>query len=404
MHILYNIETLINKLLTEASIICIQFSNPRMIKTTKATIRPVTIKKQLHYQINLHAGTQSRDINISPETLSAQVEQLLTLDFKQGIIQTLHANYHLLSSKKGKITILKKAISTPPDTTLNQALTHNRKKNYLLQEGTPIPFLIELGIMNAEGKVLVKKYDKFKQINRFLEMVHDCLGALNLSKPMHIVDFGCGKSYLTFALYHYFANIQGLSLKIVGLDLKTEVIEQCSILAKKLKFKHLSFFVNDIEHYETNDPIDMVVALHACNTATDAALEKAIQWNVKVILAVPCCQHELYNQIKNTDLDPILKHGIIKERIAALTTDALRAQLLEILGYKTQILEFIDMEHTPKNLLIRAIKNPSAPKSHITQKLISEYQVITALLKLEPDLGKRLAKHLKNISCSNTSG
>jgi SAM-dependent methyltransferase len=387
---LYNIETLISKLLAEASIICIQFSNPRMVKTSTATIRPVTIKNQLKYQITLQKDSQSRNINIASENLWSQIEQLLTLDFKQAIIQTLHAHYHLLSSKKGKITILKKSIATPLNANIDYPLTHNRKKNYLLQEGSPIPFLIELGIMNAEGKVLVKKYDKFKQINRFLEMVHDCLPTLDLAKQIHIVDFGCGKSYLTFALYHYFANIHNLSLKIVGLDLKIEVIEHCSALARKLKFNHLSFLVHDIEHYHTEDPIDMVVALHACNTATDAAIEKAIQWNSKVILAVPCCQHELYNQIKNKELNPLLKHGIIKERIAALTTDALRAQLLEILGYKTQILEFIDMEHTPKNLLIRAIKNPYAAQSHVTQKLISEYKTIIALLNLEPNLGKRL--------------
>lgn len=186
-------------------------------------------------------------------------------------------------------------------------------------------------------------------------------------------------------------------LKIIGLDLKIDVIEKCTALAKKLNFNDLSFLVNDIEHYDTKDPIDIVVALHACNTATDAALEKAVQWNAKVILAVPCCQHELYNQIQNKELHPLLKHGIIKERIAALTTDALRAQILEILGYKTQILEFIDMEHTPKNLLIRAIKNPSKPKANITQKLISQYQTITSLLKLEPNLETRLAKYIQNI-------
>ncbi len=395
MYKFYNIETLIHTLLAEAAIICIQFSKPKMIKPSKAIIRPLIIKKKLHYQISLQEGTQSRDINIAPETLSTQIEHLLTVNFKQAIIQTPQANYHLLSSKKGKITILKKAISNSPDTVFNARLTHNRKKNYLLPEGTPIPFLIELGIMNSEGKVLLKKYDKFKQINRFLEMVQDCLGTLDLKKTIHIVDFGCGKSYLTFALYHYFANIHNLSLKIVGLDLKTEVIEHCSTLAKKLNFNHLSFLVNDIEHYDTKDPIDMVVSLHACNTATDAAIEKAVQWNSAVILAVPCCQHELYNQIQNKELNPLLKHGIIKERIAALTTDALRAHLLEILGYKTQILEFIDMEHTPKNLLIRAIKNPFNHKAQGIQKLIAEYQVITALLKLKPDLEKRLEKYLK---------
>jgi len=391
----YTLEELLNTLAGQATLSHIQFQKPRTTTLTKASIRPILIQNQLHYQITTQVNTQSLHVNLTQTDLISHVIQLMNTGFKQAILYTQDSEYHVLTNNKGKITILKKPVSETLIENSNTPLPHNRKKNYILQDGIPIPFLIELGIMNTAGKVLAKKYDKFKQINRFLDMIQDCLPALDLTQRIHIVDFGCGKSYLTFALYHYLANIHQLSLKVVGLDLKSEVIKDCSLLAQKLGFNDLSFFVNDIEHYHSEEPIDMVVVLHACNTATDAALEKAVQWKAKVILAVPCCQHELYNQIKNNELYPLFKHGIIKERIAALTTDALRAQLLEILGYKTQILEFIDMEHTPKNLLIRAIRYNTVQNTHHLKKLIAEYRTITTLLNVNPDLGQRFKEELE---------
>lgn len=257
----------------------------------------------------------------------------------------------------------------------------------MLEEGEPVPFLVELGIMNEQGKVLARKYDKFKQINRFLEMVEDILPSLPDSRPITIVDFGCGKSYLTFALYHYLAVQERRVLNVVGLDLKADVIEHCSTLAKKLEYQNLRFLVGDIADYDELEQVDMVVTLHACDAATDAALEKAVRWNAQVILSVPCCQHELFSQVKNDALSPLLSHGILKERFSALATDAIRAKLLDLMGYKTQLLEFIDLEHTPKNILIRAVKGSSGNRDQLWQ----EYTAFRDLLSASPYLEKACA-------------
>ncbi|MOA01172.1 23S rRNA methyltransferase A [compost metagenome] len=265
----------------------------------------------------------------------------------------------MLISKKFKVSILTKSPSKKeePD------LAHNRRKRYVLEDGEPVPFLVELGIMNREGKVLAKRYDKFRQINRFLEMVEDVLADLPTGRPLTIVDFGCGKSYLTFALYHYLTVRKKRELNIIGLDLKADVIEHCNELAAKIGYDHLKFLVGDIAEYDELDQVDMVITLHACDTATDAALEKAVRWGASVILSVPCCQHELFAQIENEVMSPMLSHGILKERFSALATDAIRAKLLDMMGYSSQLLEFIDMENTPKNILIRAVKSSGGDNS-----------------------------------------
>ena len=223
-----------------------------------------------------------------------------------------------------------------------------------------MPFLVDLGVMTAEGRVVHARYDKFRQINRFLEFIEDILPALPRDRELTILDFGCGKSYLTFAVYYYLRECWGLDVRIIGLDLKRDVIRRCSELGRKYGYEKLTFLEGDIAGYEGCSQVDMVVTLHACDTATDHALYKAVKWNAKVILSVPCCQHELNAQIQNDVLAPVLKYGLLKERIAALVTDGLRAELLEQQGYDTQILEFIDMEHTPKNILIRAVKRKDA--------------------------------------------
>jgi SAM-dependent methyltransferase len=265
----------------------------------------------------------------------------------------------------------------------------------LLQEGVPVPFLVELGVMNKQGKVFPQKRDKFRQINRFLEMVEDTLIHFEPSSEMQIIDFGCGKAYLTFALYHYLKWIKKYPFKIVGLDLKKEVIEMCQKLARQFNYQDLEFVFGDINHYQASNRIDMVISLHACDTATDAILEKAIHWGAKVILSVPCCQHELFSQVKNPLLIPILKHGILKERFAALATDAARAQLLEVFGYQTQLLEFIDIEHTPKNILIRAIKTNSG----LNEAAWKSYLSFKQSLQIDPSLERRLIQELKNMPC-----
>lgn len=237
-----------------------------------------------------------------------------------------------------------------------QALAHNRTKHYILEEGKPVDFLVGLGVQTPDGRVTRARFDKFRQINRYLEFIEDVIDELPKDRTIRIIDFGCGKSYLTFAMYYYLHELQHRDIQVTGLDLKTDVIKHCNELAEKLGYDRLKFERGDISTYEGTDVADMVVTLHACDLATDYALDKAVKWGARVILAVPCCQHELNRQIKCDPLKPVLKYGIIKERVAALLTDALRANLLEQQGYETQILEFIDMEHTPKNLLIRAVK------------------------------------------------
>ena len=232
----------------------------------------------------------------------------------------------------------------------------HKNQRYILEEGIPVPFLVELGVQTKDGAIVHAKYDKFRQINRFLEFIEDVLPKLDKNKETRIIDFGCGKSYLTFAMYYYLKVLKGYPVRITGLDLKTDVIEHCSRLAKKFGYESLEFLHGDIASYEGTDEVDMVVTLHACDTATDYALEKAVRWNAKVILSVPCCQHEVNKQMESELFAPVFHYGIIKERMAALYTDALRAEVLEAMGYRVQILEFIDMEHTPKNLLIRAVK------------------------------------------------
>ena len=265
-------------------------------------------------------------------------------------------------------------------------LSHNRKKRYILDEGTMVPFLVDLGVQTKEGKIVNSRYDKFRQINRFLEFIEDILPKLDKDRENTILDFGCGKSYLTFAMYHYLKELKGYPVRIIGLDLKEDVIKKCNDLAKRYGYEKLTFSTGDIASYEGVDQVDMVVTLHACDTATDFAMEKAVRWGAKVILSVPCCQHELNAQMENEFYKPIFQYGLIKERMAALYTDALRAQILESVGYRTQILEFIDMEHTPKNILIRAVKqgNPKDNKK--------ELEAIMKELQIEPTLYKLLIK------------
>ncbi|MGZ7444566.1 class I SAM-dependent methyltransferase [Paenibacillus sp. TH7-28] len=376
-----SLQSLAGQLAEQASLITATISGRRKLSETeysKVQIKPVELKQRLHYQFAYHYPNKVIHRNIPAESFADELMKLFAETFRQGLLCTAEADYQVLISKKFKVTILKKAPSRKPLGTL----THNRRKQYVLEEGTPVPFLVELGIMNAEGKVLAKKYDKFRQINRFLEMVQDVLPNLPQGRPLTIVDFGCGKSYLTFALYHYLAVQQQRKLKIVGLDLKADVIEHCGALARKLNYDDLRFLVGDIADYDELSEVDMVVTLHACDTATDAALEKAVRWNAVVILSVPCCQHELYNQVDSPVLEPLLGHGILKERFSALATDAIRAKLLDVMGYKTQLLEFIDMEHTPKNILIRAVKSPGGD----TDKLWQEYAAFRDFLSAAPYL------------------
>ncbi len=288
----------------------------------------------------------------------------------------------VLVSKKGKMTLKKKMVQQQGK---EQVLAHNRTKQYILQDGKPVDFLVGLGVQSPEGKVTKAKYDKFRQINRYLEFIEDVLHKLPKDRTIRIIDFGCGKSYLTFAMYYYLHVLQGRDIQVTGLDLKKDVIDHCNKLAEQLGYDKLHFEHGDIASYTGADAVDMVVTLHACDTATDYAIAKAIGWNARVIMVVPCCQHEVNKQIHNQLLKPVLKYGMIKERVSALLTDAMRANLMEQAGYDTQILEFIDMEHTPKNLLIRAVRAEgmrSRGNSSDIRELTEQLQVELTLQKL----------------------
>lgn len=332
-------------------------SNPRSREHfLKLTVRPVLLKGALKFQIEEFTEKQAFQKNLDKEEAVAYLTDQLEQHYRNGEAEDSAGTMNLLVSKKGTVTIKRKKKAERITPTPTALLSHNRKKRYVLEEGIPVPFLIDLGVMTQEGTVVKAKFDKFRQINRFLEFVEDVLPQLDRSRENVIVDFGCGKSYLTFAMYYYLKELKGYPVRIIGLDLKKDVIALCNRLSEKFGFEHLHFYHGDIAGYEGLDRVDMVVTLHACDTATDFALEKAIRWGAKVILSVPCCQHELNGQIDSELLRPVLKYGILKERMAALITDGIRAELLEAAGYRTQILEFIDMEHTPKNLLIRAVK------------------------------------------------
>ena len=354
----------------------------------KICARPMLKNKSLLFQIEEYTKTQVFHKNLTAGDAGSYLTGKLSSDtssqtasFKNALVETQSFTANVLVSKKGTITIKKKMNASAKQPKIS--LSHNRKKKYILEEGIPVPFLIDLGVMTQNGNIVNAHYDKFRQINRFLEYIEDILPSLPTGLELRILDFGCGKSYLTFAIYYYLKVLKGYPVRITGLDLKEDVIRHCNELAVKYGYDKLEFLCGDIAYYDGCSQVDMVVTLHACDTATDYALAKAVGWGAKVILSVPCCQHELNKQIKNDLLSPVLHYGILKERMAALMTDGLRAQILEANGYRTQILEFIDMAHTPKNLLIRAVYNGHCAdnKAQINE-LLAAFDVNPTLYRL----------------------
>ncbi len=341
------LQKILNKDLQQ--IILSNSRNPEQIQKVK--IRPVLIRDELLFQETRYKGTQVFHENYTAAQMTDGICAALQEQFRQGEFTAKSLQATALVSKKGK----------------------------------PVDFLVGLGVQTPDGRVTKARFDKFRQINRYLEFIEDVINELPTDRTIRIIDFGCGKSYLTFAMYYYLHELQHRDIQVTGLDLKTDVIKHCNELAEKLGYDRLKFERGDISTYEGTDVADMVVTLHACDLATDYALDKAVKWGARVILAVPCCQHELNRQIKCDSLKPVLKYGIIKERIAALLTDALRANLLEQQGYETQILEFIDMEHTPKNLLIRAVKKGSMLPKHST-----DIRTVEEMLHVMPTLDKLL--------------
>ena len=339
----------------------------RKEEVSKVRVRPLLLQEKLVFQVEEFRGKQAFHQNLMKDEAYEYLQNAMSDTFRQMELASAKGSAQILVSKNGKMTgkvkkncpVKGQAKIQAPSTLLD----HNRKKKYVLEEGKPIPFLQDLGVMTADGRIVHSRYDKFRQINRFLEFVQDILPKLPKGREINIIDFGCGKSYLTFAMYYYLKELNGFDIRVIGLDLKQDVIDHCNQLARKYGFEKLAFYHGDIASYEGVDQVDMVVTLHACDTATDYALAKAVRWNASVILSVPCCQHELNRQMKNDMLEPVLQYGLLKERMAALYTDGIRAEILENHGYRTQILEFIDMEHTPKNVLIRAVKEGKGKKN-----------------------------------------
>ena len=346
---------------------------------SKVKIRPILLKDKFIYQATETVGPKVLHTNYERQELIEYIGELMEERFMQLQWEGQYEDGLVLVSKKGHLTTKVKRHACKKE---QAALEHNRRKKYLLAEGTAVPFLVDLGVMTPQGKIVSTKYDKFRQINRFLEFIEDILPRLDRGRELTILDFGCGKSYLTFAMYYYLRQLRHFDVRIIGLDLKEDVIQHCNELAQSYGYEKLKFYTGDIASYEGVRQVDMVVTLHACDTATDYALAKAVYWGAKVILSVPCCQHGLNGQIRNEMLSPVLSYGILKERMAALITDGLRAQLLEGVGYETQILEFVDMEHTPKNLLIRGVYTGKKKNLEKTRRCIEELHLNPTLARL----------------------
>lgn len=349
-------------------------------------INKIDIKNEIIYQFECKQDKKVYHMNVDSSDFLEKILEFIE-EYKNIVIFTKEYDYNILISKKGKVTI-KRVNGTKDDITVK----HNKVKKYIIPENEKCDFLIYLNIMNENGRVYDKKRDKYKQINKFLEIVENSLKDLPNDKVINIIDFGCGKAYLTFALYYYLVKVKEYRVNIVGLDIKDDVIEFCNKVSNDLGYDKLRFVNDTIQNYDVDDTIDMIVTLHACDIATDYALIKAINNNVKVILSVPCCQHELFKQIENENMKPLLKFGLIKERLSSLITDSMRIKILEILGYKVSVIEFIDIMHTPKNLMIKAIYIGNNNR----QKDLDEYVKFKKEWNIEPILEKELKEKIYN--------
>ena len=376
-----NLIEILNKIIQDGAF-KITVSNP--INKSAEYKKIVSERKKDSFLISKYTEKQVFHENVSLNEAAKTLAELTFCHYKQVNALSDGFEHIVLVSKKGICNYKKRATDTKIS---SDSIEHNRKKSYILKEGKIIPPLIDMGIFTNDGKIINSMYSKYKQINRFLEIVDDELSNARLTS-INVIDFGCGKSYLTFILYYYLTEIMGLSVNMIGLDLKKEVIEKCNLAAKKYGYSNLRFELGDINGYKAPFEVDMVVSLHACNTATDFALYNAVSWGARYIFSVPCCQHEFNEEMNPSRLTLLSRYGIVKERFSALATDAIRANLLEYMGYKTQLLEFIDLDHTPKNILIRAVKRASTPNAVKTKalaeivELINEFSVTPTLYKL----------------------
>ncbi|MGZ8693134.1 MAG: class I SAM-dependent methyltransferase [Gaiellaceae bacterium] len=370
------IEELLDDVFERNSLLRAVLSNPRSAKTPKrVTVEPIDLRGRPAFRFAARLVDRETHENLSSEDARARLGVLLS-EYRQGLLQTADADWLVLGEK-----VLRKA-----PTREAAPREHDRRKRYLLEEGVPVPFLVELGVMTPDGKVRKSRYDKFRQVNRFLELVDDVVPSLRPTGTLRVIDFGCGKSYLTFAIHHRLTELRGREVEIVGLDLKEDVIASCAAFAESSGASGIRFERGDIAGFRADGEVDLVVSLHACDTATDEALAQAIHWDADAIFAVPCCQKEAARQIQSSSLTALLRHGLAKERFAALVTDALRAQLLELHGYRTQLVEFVSLEHTAKNVLIRAVKGTPAGAEELRA-----YEELRDSLGLEPTLERLLS-------------
>ncbi len=378
-----DLAQLVDDLIARDALAGVTLSKPRRsdpARYSKVTIDPIDVRSVLRYRWRYHYATRTTEEHLAPEETARRLVHLIGGEFRQALLRSGDADHQVLAGPTG-ITVLKR------EPTRTQARReHDRRKQHVLMDGTPVPFLVALGVQTAAGKVKSQRRNKFRQVNRFLELVEDVLPALPAGR-LRVVDFGSGKSYLTFALHHLLTVVHGRDVDLVGLDLKNDVVATCNALALQLGSVGLRFEVGDIGGYGGVDTADLVVSLHACDTATDAALERAVRWNAPVILAVPCCQHELAGQVRNATLAPLLDRGLLRERFASDITDAARAQLLEAVGYDVQLVEFVQTEDTPKNVLIRATRRPARDRA----KAYEQYRRFADALGIDPVLERLLA-------------
>ena len=361
------------------------FSNPT---DKQSEFKKITVSRMpKFYQITKFTEKQVFHENIDFDKVSSRCMELSKYGFTQIYARSQNKEYNVKIGKDGKTLFKTKNLSANKKSVAS-ANEHNRKKQYILAEGEIIDPLIDMGIFTKDGKVINSMYDKYKQINRLIEIIDDSVKQTN-PKKLNVIDFGCGKSYLTFIVYYYLTEIKGIDATIIGLDLKKDVIEKCNKAAEKYGYRNLKFCLGDINGFKCPFEVDMVITLHACDTATDYALYNAINWGAKMIFSVPCCQHELNSQIKTENLSVLTRYGIIQERFSALLTDSIRGNLLEYCGYKTQLLEFIDFDHTPKNILIRAVLRTSTPKA-TKEKALKEVNSALKEFNVQPTLYKLL--------------
>ena len=385
------------KNIQDDKLIKIVFSDRKSGDFNKVIIKPIILKSTKNIQIESFKDNKVFHKNIDLNNLQELEDNLKEYidNFKQILLQIEGSDISFIRKKENFSRKEKES------NLIKSSNEHNKKKQYILNEGDKIDFLIELGLMSVEGKILKSSFNKFKQINKYLEFIDDVIEELKAKKlitnHINVLDFGCGKSYLTFALYYYLKNYRkDLTFSIVGLDLKKDVIEFCNKLAKKLNYENLEFLNGNIKDYDKSKEVDLVFSLHACNNATDYSLEKALSLDAKAILAVPCCHHEFFEKIqknKNSEFYNTLKimadNGVVLDKFATLATDSFRSLSLELCGYKTKMIEFIDMEHTPKNILIKAIKSKS---SNLKEKL-TEYNKLKEFLGIKPLLEDLIKKY-----------